>query len=413
MYNNRRNNRFSIFIAAIIVSLLVLLTGCASTKKETDLAKPVAEDSSNPVTLTVYLTAHYANPDTHCPIYEKLLDYQKENPNITIQFVSPKEGDTAEREAEIHQLNTEILSGKGPDLFIMEGNRLTNVNLFPDIEKSMMNGAFLDLTDVMDSNEFTAENFYMPLLDAGKLKGKQYILPLCFSVPTLTSAETGEISYEMQNGLFDSFNPEVVQDYFANGEPFASLDPSYMTVGLLRQCAALGIKTVTLPIPNELGGVTAEIGSYAMGNRNTKHPAEVKALLAYLLSEECQSSSAFADKDMFPVRRGCLKKCMEAQYQFSVYDASHEKIGQEDIENRKEMYGDNLTDAQLDQLETICDKINAAQYHTIWYRALQLDQSEDGGNLLSETMVQYWNDEITLDELVDRLTPRLKLYLDE
>ena len=35
---------------------------------------------------------------------------------------------------------------------------------------------------------------------------------------------------------------------------------------------------------------------------------------------------------MFPVRRGCLKKCMEAQYQFSVYDASHEKIGQEDIE---------------------------------------------------------------------------------
>lgn len=241
------------------------------------------------------------------------------------------------------------------------------------IGQLMMNGAFLDLTDVMDSNEFTAENFYMPLLDAGKLKGKQYILPLCFSVPTLTSAESvlkdsgfdmqaaskslaatmdellriykekpmlvvtdfsmtsalsqpiidyknhtinldtvscrqtlayekefrkGGISYEMQNGLFDSFNPEVVQDYFANGEPFASLDPSYMTVGLLRQCAALGIKTVTLPIPNELGGVTAEIGSYAMGNRNTKHPVEVKALLAYLLSEECQSSSAFADKDM-------------------------------------------------------------------------------------------------------------------
>ena len=321
MHNNRRNTRFGMFIVAIIVSLLVFLTGCSSAQNETDTVAPVIENSSNPVTLTVYLTAHYANPDTHCPIYEKLLDYQKENPNITIQFVSPKEGDTAEREAEIHQLNTEILSGKGPDLFIMEGNRLTNVNLFPDIEKSMMNGAFLDLTDVMDSNEFTTENFYMPLLDAGKLKGKQYILPLCFSVPTLTSAEsvlkdsgfdmqaaskslvatmdellriykekpmlvvmdfsmtsalsqpiidyknhiinldtvscrqtlayekefrTGEISYEMQNGLFDSFNPEVVQDYFANGEPFASLDPSYMTVGLLWQCAALGIKTVTL-----------------------------------------------------------------------------------------------------------------------------------------------------------------------
>ena len=310
MYNNRRNNRFNIFIGAIIVSLLVLLTGCTSTKRKIDLTKQVAEDSSNPVTLTVYLTAHYANPDTHCPIYEKLLDYQKENPNITIQFVSPKEGDTAEREAEIHQLNTEILSGKGPDLFIMEGNRLTNVNLFPDIEKSMMNGAFLDLTDVMDSNEFTAENFYMTLLDAGKLKGKQYILPLCFSVPTLTSAEsvlknsgfdtqaalkslaatmdellriykekpmlvvtdfsmtsalsqpiidyknhiinldtascrqtlayekefrTGEISYEMQNGLFDSFNPEIVRDCFANSEPCNGVQREHINEGAARR----------------------------------------------------------------------------------------------------------------------------------------------------------------------------------
>ena len=104
MYDNRQNNRFSIFIGAIVVSLLVLITGCSSAQKEINTDEPITEDSSNPVTLTVYLTAHYANPDTHCPIYEKLLDYQKENPNITIQFVSPKEGDTAEREAEIHQL---------------------------------------------------------------------------------------------------------------------------------------------------------------------------------------------------------------------------------------------------------------------------------------------------------------------
>lgn len=47
MYNNRRNNRFSIFIAAIIVSLLVLLTGCASTKKETDLAMFAFCDSAD------------------------------------------------------------------------------------------------------------------------------------------------------------------------------------------------------------------------------------------------------------------------------------------------------------------------------------------------------------------------------
>ena len=180
MYNNRQNNRFSKFIGAIVVSLLVLITGCSSTQKGTNSAKPITEDSSNPVTLTVYLTAHYANPDTHCPIYEKTARLpKKRTPNITIQFVSPKEGDTAEREVEIHRLNTEILSGKGPDLFIMEGNRLTNVNLFPDIEKSMMNGAFLDLTDVMDSNEFTAENFLYASFRCWKTKKENSIFYLC------------------------------------------------------------------------------------------------------------------------------------------------------------------------------------------------------------------------------------------
>ena len=65
MYNNRRNNRFSIFIAAIIVSLLVLITGCSSAQKEINTDEPITEDSSNPDTLTVYLIAHHTNPDTH------------------------------------------------------------------------------------------------------------------------------------------------------------------------------------------------------------------------------------------------------------------------------------------------------------------------------------------------------------
>lgn len=90
MHNNRRNTRFGMFIVAIIVSLLVFLTGCSSAQNETDTVAPVIENSSNPVTLTVYLTAHYANPDTHCPIYEKLLDYQKRTRISQYSLYRPK-----------------------------------------------------------------------------------------------------------------------------------------------------------------------------------------------------------------------------------------------------------------------------------------------------------------------------------
>lgn len=65
MYDNRQNNRFSIFIGAIVVSLLVLITGCSSAQKEINTDEPITEDSSNPDTLTVYLIAHHTNPDTH------------------------------------------------------------------------------------------------------------------------------------------------------------------------------------------------------------------------------------------------------------------------------------------------------------------------------------------------------------
>src|SRR5699024_6068199 len=128
----------------------------------------------------------YADPTTHYPIYEKLMDYQQAHPNIELTFVTPASNDLAEREAIINQLNAEILSGGGPDLFIMEGYRTTEINLFPDIEKAMVNGTFLDLTEAMEKQGLSREeDFYTAVLDAGQWEGRQYILPLGFSVPLM------------------------------------------------------------------------------------------------------------------------------------------------------------------------------------------------------------------------------------
>jgi ATP-dependent helicase/DNAse subunit B len=95
------------------------------------------------------------------------------------------------------------------------------------------------IMNLMSKSDVFAENKLFATLDTTVRKViidyKNHIINLDTASCRQTLAyekefRTGEISYEMQNGLFDSFNPEVVQDYFANGEPFASLDPSYMTV---------------------------------------------------------------------------------------------------------------------------------------------------------------------------------------
>lgn len=476
---------------ALTAAVCLCLAGCQapSAGGQPAGASSASARPDEPVTLSVYLPKQYADPTTHYPIYEKLMDYQQAHPNIELTFVTPANNDLAEREAIINQLNAEILSGGGPDLFIMEGHRWTEINLFPDIEKAMVNGTFLDLTEAMEKEGLSREeDFYTAVLDAGQWEGRQYILPLGFSVPLMVSAadvlnassfdlqramhtmdtlltellrihqeqsilviasfdalgalaqpvldheahevrldtaaarralelekvfRTGDIAYGLAHGLFDPSDPAQVQDGFARGAPFAVLRKSDFSMNLLRQCQALGIETSVMPVPNEEGTVTAEIGSYAMGNRNTKHPEEVADLLLYLVSEECQSAAAYADSDLFPIRKGCMQACFDAQYRFSVYDASHERVTEAYIAGRKERNGVPLDAARIRQFEAICDQVTAAHYQTIWYRGVDLGKTENGENVASYLHMQYWNDEITLDELVETLSSKMRLYLDE
>ena len=478
------------FCAAVAVGLCcAACAGGMETAAGEASGRPQGEQAVEPVMLSVYLPAQYADPTTHYPIYEKLMDYQEAHPNIELAFVSPATNDLTEREAVISQLNAEILSGGGPDLFIMEGYRRTESNLFPDIEKAMANGAFLDLTEAMERQGLSREaDFYTAVLDAGQWEGRQYVLPLGFSVPLMTSAadvlyassfdlqramhtmdslltellriheeqpilvitsidplgvlaqpvldyeahqvrldtsavrraleleqvlRTGDIAYGLAHGSFDPSDPAQVQDGFARGAPFAVLSKSDFSMNLLRQCQALGIETSVMPVPNEEGTGTAEIGSYAMGNRNTKYPEEVADLLLYLVSEECQSAAAYADSDLFPIRKGCMQACFDAQYRFSVYDASRERVTEAYIAGRKERNGVPLDAARIRQFEAICDQVTAAHYQTIWYRGVDLGKTETGENVASYLHMQYWNDEITLDELVETLSSKMRLYLDE
>ena len=209
--------------AAALCAAVLMAVGCAAcsgggeqTQSEAS-GEPATSEASEPVTLQVYLAAQYADPTVHYPIYEALMDYQEAHPNLTLEFISPKGVNyMEEREAMISQLNAEILSGGGPDLFIMEGYRTTEINLFPDIEKAMVNGTFLDLTEAMEKQGLSREeDFYTAVLDAGQWEGKQYILPLGFSVPLMISAADvlNDSSFSLQRAMYsmDSLLTELLR----------------------------------------------------------------------------------------------------------------------------------------------------------------------------------------------------------
>lgn len=447
-------------------------------------AESQAQEPAEPVTLTVYLEALYTQEGVHYPLYEALKEYDEAHPEIELEFVSPVGGasDPAKREEEIHQLNTEIITGGGPDVFIMGTFRYTDSNLFPDVAKAMGNHAFLPLNAYAQAAGFQRDDYIQPALEAGQLEGEQYILPLSVSVPlfvggkdaveksgfdaeaaaanqtaffdelsralnesgaqvlytlSLTNLlqqplidyaagqvyldtepvrqalETEKAFATSQLNFFDSYDPAQIEA-MAAGTPLGAVEMSNGALSILRPFAAQGAEAFVQAVPNEAGGVTAQISSYAMANANTACPEEAAALLYYLMSAECQDAAAYPSAtEQLPVRVASLGNALKNFHQFIVYDASKETVSEDDIAFRESAFGADLSEDMVLALQDICEKVSAAHFHSIWEHALQLGQSETGDDLLTEAMNEYLYGGKPLDQLIEELTPRLQMYLDE
>lgn len=104
--------------------------------------------------------------------------YQSGHPDIYVNYeVGMPENSSLTREDAIKNLNTEILSGDGPDLLVMDGLPMDSF-----VEK----GLLLDLTD-FTQKLYTKMLVYENLLDGLKKDGKQYVIPLQVKFPVVAS----------------------------------------------------------------------------------------------------------------------------------------------------------------------------------------------------------------------------------
>ena len=107
-------------------------------------------------------------------------------PQVTFEFVrawnagGPGAQAAANYEAAMTKLRTEIMSGRGPDLFLLSDEYGSGV--FPDPEKQMRAGVFADLTPYLDTIGAGA-SLNEAVLAAGRVDGAQYLLPLYYTVP--------------------------------------------------------------------------------------------------------------------------------------------------------------------------------------------------------------------------------------
>ncbi|OUN68704.1 hypothetical protein B5G11_12155 [Drancourtella sp. An57] len=99
----------------------------------------------------------------------------------------PDEKET--RENEIQKLRTEIMAGKGPDLFLLEcipeNAEIEGGFLIDNPYKTMQSGALASLDTFMEKDSYWEDgNYNKTFLKAGQYDGRQYIIPMsvCYYV---------------------------------------------------------------------------------------------------------------------------------------------------------------------------------------------------------------------------------------
>lgn len=110
---------------------------------------------------------------------ERTTDLEKDD--YIFEYI-PSEG--AARETAIDRLRTEIMSGGGPDVFIVQCNVWSQELLFPIPEKAMELDLFLPLDEYIAAAEYAEwDKFTEVVMDAGKNEEGQQMVPLTYTLP--------------------------------------------------------------------------------------------------------------------------------------------------------------------------------------------------------------------------------------
>lgn len=316
----------------LLLCILVLaIAGCEKSENTQESKKlTIVTDLSNKDTI-----------ETYVKIWKKI------NAGQEIDVISIPE-DRSAAEPQITRLRTEIMSGGGPDIFILSSNINYDTDnavacLFPDPEKAMNSNLFLPLDDYLaEAQHINLSGWNQKIVEAGKTEEGQILLPIAYTYyayafRTEDIEDKGPVPESLAE-LYDCRETSVMKnvtaydrlwfchtfgtlaDYtnekllFTEEELQKRIDEMaewYMdnqTVNIDEVVRVIVSgeageafwkqvdrnsqeeKTV-FAIPNDKGGVTACVKLYAAINRNTEYPEEAFSFLDFILSDEIMTGA--------------------------------------------------------------------------------------------------------------------------
>lgn len=330
-------------IAASLVTvlLLTLCTGCQGKRAGQDDVLTICVDSE---------MEHTGQ--------ELAKTWEQLNDGVKVELVIIP-GNDEMAETRITELRTEIMSGGGPDVFLL---KCTDPNaaedhpiLFSNPEKMMYSDVFLPLDDYMEDAQYLdTDAWNQTILESGRTEDGQLLLPVCYEYGAYAfraeDVESGEDSGEdfpvswdelisgednistegiaanFLLGFYDVFGK--LADYqdetllFSEEELLKRMQEAILFKGkgeeAMRAENALEAvsgnrmgndflvnlendrekKHTMFAFPNVDGSVTANVTMYAAVNRNTERPEEAFSMLDVLFSDEIMCGEGFRIGDI-------------------------------------------------------------------------------------------------------------------
>lgn len=230
---------------------LTLCTLCVLVQNKGTLWAQGATDR-----LTICIEEAEMNEDALLPVIRK---FQETFPDVELEIeglpevvASTPEYETV-RQAKVDQIKTEVMSGSGPDLFVLSvgvnNYTLDTENLFKDLEKIARAGIFADLGALLNEDgTMELEEFYPFVEQAGTINGTFVLFPLSYHTPAFLTTEKNmaEIGFERERAQhsLNTFHEELAacltqeqmifarQDYYQNlASPLLDYDTGEIHMG--------------------------------------------------------------------------------------------------------------------------------------------------------------------------------------
>lgn len=348
MKGERKQIRKNFLSSLLIITIMISISGCSNTEKtnskrpDTQATAESMEETTGLKTVSILVDLLEDGP------VEDITKTLNKVPGFGDDFIYqierlPPSFKGNERDAAITRVRTEMMAGKGPDLFLCS-HKLYGYNASLDTTlfftfpvQAMSNHLLLPLDDYIENAENIEWDSFQPVvMEAGRNEEGQQIIPLTYtfeatlfdssytpeshlpmtweqmtedSDPNIRAASNGYL-YNIIGTLADyskdvpAFSEEdllgwVTRQYDTlQAVPEESRDvlQIWMDQGYLSDpnvdISLNGEEMYTMiPLYNLSGGVTASITTFAAINRNARYPDEAFSVIDYLLDPEVQQTS--------------------------------------------------------------------------------------------------------------------------